>query len=204
MLCPVCHVVSPGPLCAACRDTLKPAPDRLLPGGIRVIAAFEHDGAAKTLVHHLKYRAVAGVADLVAELLADRLPVLPLAPVPRSFSRRLRYGVDGAREIALSLARRLDVPMLDLLAPPLHAPRRAGRDHWKPVARYRLRRDPPPQVLIVDDVVTTGATLMSAIAAVGPDRVRAAVAANVVSQPSNVTRRMTSPVARMDQVWQQF
>jgi orotate phosphoribosyltransferase-like protein len=58
--------------------------------------------------------------------------------------------------------------------------------------------------LVVDDVVTTGATLMAAVDSLGHDRVRSAVAATVVSQPSNVTRRVTSPLARMDRVWQRF
>jgi predicted amidophosphoribosyltransferase len=201
MLCLVCQSVSRGALCPGCRSTLKPAPDRLLAAGIRVIAAFEHDDAARVLIHHLKYRGITDYADLVADVLTPRLPRLPLIPVPRALTRRVRYGVDGARVVASALARRLGVPVVDALGTPLHAPRRAGRDHARRVQPYRLRHEVPVECLIVDDVATTGATIMAAVAALGPERVRAAVTANLVPQASNVT----SPQTRMmEGIWQPF
>ena len=186
-MCLVCQSVARGSLCPGCRSTLKPAPDRLLAEGIRVIAAFEHDDAARVLIHHLKYRGITDYAELVADLLTPRLPDLPLVPVPRALTRRVRYGVDGARVVASALARRLGVPVVDALAAPLHASRRAGRDHARGVPPYRPRSGVPLQCLIVDDVVTTGATIMAAVTALGPKRVRAAVTANLVPQASNVT-----------------
>ncbi|MBW3666959.1 MAG: hypothetical protein KY394_05120, partial [Actinobacteria bacterium] len=83
MVCLVCHRVDRSALCQRCRLSLRPAPERLLPGGIRLVSAFEHTGAARELIHHLKYRGITGYADLVAALLAPRIPRLPLVPVPR-------------------------------------------------------------------------------------------------------------------------
>jgi predicted amidophosphoribosyltransferase len=200
MLCLVCQSVTRGSLCPGCRSTLKPAPDRLLAEGIRVIAAFEHDDAARVLIHHLKYRGITNYAELVADLLAPRLPALPLVPVPRALTRRVRYGVDGARVVATVLARRLRVPVVDALAAPLHAPRRAGRDHARGVPPYRLRSRVPTECLVVDDVVTTGGTILAAVAALGSARVRTAVTANLVPRASNVTS--PSPQARMEGIWQ--
>lgn len=193
MVCLACHTVSSGNLCASCRGSLRAAPDRLLPGGVRLVGAFEHHGAAKALVHHLKYRGVVSYAELVAERLAVRLPAIPLVPVPRAFTRRLRYGVDPAREIAVALGHHLGVPVVEALAHPLHAPRRAGRDHSRRVRPFRTRRPLRFPVLVVDDVVTTGATAMAAVHAIGPDLVRAVAAANVVVEMSNLDRRVTSP-----------
>ncbi len=181
MLCQACHRFHSGHLlCAACRQQLRLASDRLLPGGVRLIAAFEHSGPAKTLIHHFKYRGLAEYADLAASVLAKRLPELPLLPVPRARTRRFRYGIDPARALADRLARHLGVPVLSLLQPPLHSHRRAGGDHSRVVTEFRLRQAPEGPVLVVDDVVTTGATMLSAIISIGENRVRAAVAANAV------------------------
>ena len=187
MVCLGCHTAARGRLCADCAKTLRQAPERLLPGGIRVMAAFEHIGAARVLVHHLKYRGVEAYAELVADSLADRLPPLPLVPIPRALSRRVKYGVYPARVIARALSRRMGVPVLDALAPPLHAPRRAGGDHGGAVRPLRARMRLRFPVVVVDDVVTTGATALAAVAALGADELRLVAAANVVCEVSNVT-----------------
>ena len=106
MLCQVCHLPARRFLCERCRNGLRPAPERLLDGGIRVVAAFEHSGVARDLVLGLKYRGLTAFAELVAETLASRVPALPIVPVPRTWSRQMRYGVDPAREIAIRLAGR--------------------------------------------------------------------------------------------------
>ncbi len=172
---------------------MRPAADRLLPGGIHLVAAFEHDGAARQLVHHLKYRGVTTYAEMVARELEGRFPAVPLVPVPRVLTRRLKYGVDPSRLIAIALGRNLGVPVVDALGPPWHAPRRAGRDHSRPVRPFRARHPLRFPVVIVDDVVTTGATALAAVEAVGPDLVRSVAAANVASEMSNLDRPITGP-----------
>lgn len=167
---------------------MLPAADRVLPGGVRLIAAFHHDGAARALIHHLKYRGVTAYAGLVADVLEPRLPRLPLVPVPRALTRKLRYGVDPAWEIAAALADRMRVPIVDGLVRPIHVPRRAGRDHSRTVRPFRSRSVLRSQVVIVDDVVTTGATVSAAVNAMGLELVRAIAAANAVPDVSNVTQ----------------
>jgi predicted amidophosphoribosyltransferase len=182
MLCQVCHHPRSGVVCGQCRSEMRPAQDRILPGGLRLVAAYEHTGPARALVHHLKYRGVAGYPAIVADALAGRVPDLPIVPVPRTLSRRIRYGVDPTGELARSLAIRVGVPVLPLLEAPFHARRRAGRDHARGVAPFRLRGECPSPVMILDDVVTTGTTLIAAAESIGWDRVALAVAANVVPQ----------------------
>lgn len=190
MVCQVCHRISPRWLCKVCLGELRPAPDRILPGGIRLIAAFEHEGPAKALIHNLKYRGVATYADLVADTLADCLPKLPVVPVPRALSRLIKYGVDPASILARRLGARLGAPALRLLASPLHTPRRAGGDHSRSAQGFRVRIAYPGEVILVDDVVTSGATISAAIVAIGTERVRLAVSANAaLSQTSSRARR---------------
>jgi predicted amidophosphoribosyltransferase len=180
MVCLGCHTVASGRLCPACRASMRTAPDRILGDGLRLVAAFQHNGAARTLIHHLKYRGVVGYAEFVAGMLAPRLPRCPLVPVPRAVSRRLKYGVDPALVIANALAHQLSVSVIRAVAPPIHSTRRAGRDHSRPVHPFRLRSALRSPVIIVDDVVTTGATVTAVADAIGQDMVRAVAAANVV------------------------
>jgi len=161
---------------------MRPAPDRIMPGGGKIVAAFEHSGPARALVHHLKYRGLTGFVDAAAAIIAPRLPKVVLVPVPRAVSRHLHYGVDPARLLAKALARRLGTEVHAALAPPFHSPRRAGSDHRRPAHRFRLRRAVDGPVLLVDDVVTSGATLGSAAAAIGLDLVAGAAAANAVPE----------------------
>lgn len=137
-------------------------------------------------MHLLKYRGVDVFARMVVDILEARIPRLPLVPVPRAMTRRLKYGVDPARVIATQLGRRVGVPVVSGLRPLLHSRRRAGRDHGLPVRPFRARPHPYREVIVVDDVVTTGATLSSAVAALGLERVRLAVAANSVADMSSL------------------
>jgi predicted amidophosphoribosyltransferase len=185
MLCQACHRRCSGFLCPRCRADLRPAGERILDGGIRLVAAFHHEGVARELVHGLKYRGLTPFADLVTEVVASRVPRFPIVPVPRAWSRRVLYGVDPAREIGLRLARALDVPLWDLLSAPLHGSRRAGGDHSRPAPELRGRRIPECRLVLVDDVVTTGATVRSAVEALGLSRLTLVVAANVADMVSS-------------------
>ena len=189
MLCLVCFVADSRGLCSGCRAEMRPAPDRIIQGGIRLVSAFEHTGPARTLVHHLKYRGLTRYADLVARILAPEVPDLPIVAIPRAWSRFVRYGVDPAAELAARVAAIKGVPHLRLFNRPWHSPRRAGGDHSLPPPEFRLSQRPPSQVVLVDDVVTTGATLGAVANIIGSDRVLMALAANAASTVSTLGPR---------------
>lgn len=143
------------------------------------------------------------MAEIAAREVAPRLPRLPLVPVPRAVSRRLRYGVDPARVVATAIARQLEVPVVDALAPPIHARRRAGGDHSRGVRPFRLKAKLRFPVIVVDDVVTTGATVMAAVEAAGADLVRAVTTTSLATDVYRVDSRM-SPKPGEDGIWQVF
>jgi predicted amidophosphoribosyltransferase len=181
-----------------------------------VVAAFGFEGVVRSLIHSLKYRNRRRVARELAVAALHRvgpaafvgIRVVTWAPTGRTHLRR--RGFDQAELLARSVAKCLGVPCRRLLY-------RAHGDAQQPqtgrsraerlrgvafVVRPALSRafGGAPCVLLVDDVVTTGATLASARDALldgGAGRVMAlAIAATPDrSQVSPASRRTRSTAA---------
>lgn len=163
MVCLACSQLAGGVLCRRCELSLRRCPDHYLAGVGAVFSAFRHRGAARLLVHHLKYRGVVAAGTLLAEAMAPHVPAgTVLVPVPRVGWRRLRYGVDPALELTRSLARITHAPVARCLVAPFWGRARAGGVHGS-APRFRLGRPVPRlPVMLVDDVITTGSTLAEA------------------------------------------
>ena len=165
--CLACTAPSGGLLCRRCGDALRSAPDRWL-DGVLVRSAFLHEDPARKLVHRLKYQAtpLVGIGRVLAPLLPTSAAAL--VPIPRVTLRRWRYGVDPALEIAGSIAAVTGLPVSPVLQAPVWVHRRAGgagETHGNP--RFRLVAAVPRGAVLVDDVVTTGATMRAAAAVTG-------------------------------------
>jgi ComF family protein len=170
-------------LCDPCAVSLIDAPDP--PPG--VLVAHEHGGALARAVYRAKYDGDPTRAARLGQLLVPltaRLarPVGCVVPVPLHPRRLRERGYNQSLELARPVARALGCPLLaDALArlrdtPTQTALARAGRA--ANVAGAFAARSPRAlagrHVVVVDDVVTTGATLAAAMAAA-----RAAGAASV-------------------------
>lgn len=166
-------------LCEACRGLLMEAVPRLVGERLVARAAYVHTGLAKRLVHDLKYRGLVGRAAALAPGMTAKLPERAdsLVPIPRSLVRRLQLGVDPGLELAIAVGKLAGLPVNRLLAPPIWHPRHAGkgRDRRTPV-RFLARRPARPGTVIVDDVLTTGATVVAGHRALGPGVVGAITA----------------------------
>lgn len=187
MICQGCHRFSSTPLCRECFSDLRPASDRLLPGGVRAVAAFDHTGVAARLVHGFKYRGDGLLIALAVGILAGRIePGLTFAPVPRVWTRYIRYGVDPAARLAQALAGATGGSVFAPLRRPLHNPRRAGSRHRAPAPRLFLRQVLQGDVVVVDDVLTTGGTVSEAIKALRPASIPLVVTATSARQVSSL------------------
>lgn len=165
LLCLSCMTWCEGSLCGWCRSCLEEVSPCRLPSGIEVTPAFAHVGVARTLVHRLKYDGLSTAGEVFAAALAARIPpgARALVPVPRSTLRRMRYGIDPAMTLAELLRRRTGLEIAPVLRPPLWWPAHAGsRRKTRQTPGFEVVGSIPAGGLLVDDVLTTGATLTGA------------------------------------------
>lgn len=178
-----------GPICERCRRRLRSAPDRVL-GDVVVTAAWKHSGPARSLVHRLKYDGVIAAATVAAAEVQLPAGAAVLVPVPRVMVRVVAHGLDSADAFASVLGRSVGLPVIRCLSAPVWSPRRAGRSVRPAPPRFRLPGDRPSGAVVVDDVVTSGATIEAAAALVGA---RWAVAITLAPGP-NPAGRVPAPI----------
>src|SRR3954453_16962232 len=181
---------SPGPaLCHRCRVSLASIDRLRTPHG--VVAAFPLDGAARELIIALKSRHRRAAADVLANQMVRRLPLPRVDLVtwaPTSHRRVRRRGYDQAEVIARAVAKQLGVPCIRLLYRAHGAPQ-TGKSRAERLVGPAFRARRPRKgltVLVVDDVVTTGATLLTAAEALHPagvGRVELAAVASTQQRP---------------------
>ena len=166
--CPLCRERGTAlPVCERCRRLLESEPGIAVPtpGLTPTTAAVRYDGVGRRLVIALKFGRLRGLAPFAAGLLARRLAAADfgrtLVPVPASPLRRARRGFDPAEELARALGGVTGMRWEDpLRRRDLRHQRGRGRQaRLASPPRVTVRGVPPPRPLLLDDVVTTGATV---------------------------------------------
>jgi ComF family protein len=136
------------------------------------VAAFAHAGMLRRALQRLKYGGSGRIAAPLGRAAAPTLVALmrvcgalPLVPVPVHEARMRQRGYNQAALLASALGRETGLPVVDIL----QRPRPTARQHGlgKAARLHNLRgafalRDgarPPPGVILVDDILTTSATM---------------------------------------------
>jgi ComF family protein len=194
LACPVCGMPSAGRICGACAATPPPF--------AATIAAFAYAFPTDRLLQQVKYAGrlalaewagIALAAAVEAEL-AHRPEDRPdcVVPLPLAAARQRERGFNQAREIAVPLARRTGLPLAAPLVRVIAGPPQT-RLPWAQRSRnvrgaFALSLSPRStvrgaRVALVDDVMTTGATLAEAartLVAAGAERVECWVVARTL------------------------
>ncbi|HUF24021.1 MAG TPA: phosphoribosyltransferase family protein [Vicinamibacterales bacterium] len=193
-----------GPVCAACWASVPPLPlSWRIPHSTSidaVLSAGAYDGALKNIIHAWKFERRQGLARPLARLLRERCEeafagVDVAVPVPMTPWRRWHRGFNQAEDLAAHLGLRAVRALARWRPRPAQATlpsslRRINLEAAVFVPSWRRRDVEGRVVLLVDDVVTTGATLETCARALrdaGAADVRAVTVARTLLKATRAT-----------------
>lgn len=143
------------------------------PAFYRTQAAFYYESVAQDLIHALKFQQQLYVSRLLAEVWLDKLEigsVEAIIPVPLHLSRLSERGFNQSLELAKQVSKLTGIPVLASVvhrvkATPSQALLDAKARQKNVKGAFSLRHDSSnpllklKEVVLLDDVMTTGATL---------------------------------------------
>ncbi len=157
------------------------------PGPDACASLFSFEGTGRDLVVALKYRNGRELGRLLGSAMAELVDPAGLDAVtwaPTSPVRRAQRGYDQSRLLAGGLARALDLPCRDLLRRQAGGPQTGRTLAQRQVGpQFRARGPSPGRVVVVDDVITTGATLAAASGALRQSGARQVLALTAACTP---------------------
>jgi ComF family protein len=187
--CPGCAGPSASGFCRGCRDDFAQVPDPCARCGLSlpalqcpratarwwldgVVAPLRYSRPVSTYIQALKFSGARSIGRAFGEVLAVRLAQLAadreidaIVAVPLHRPRLLERGYNQALEIARPVAARLRIPLLTTgitrkRATPAQATLGSGERHSNLADAFRItRRCAGLRIAVIDDVITTGATV---------------------------------------------
>ena len=191
-------------ICPRCRAALPKLTDRVTKeSGVPVcISAWSYEGELRQAILRYKFggeqSSAPALAGLLVQALQEELPALPYAPqavtwVPLSPKRLRQRGYDQALLLAKQVAGQLQLPLVRGLDRVRHTGRQSSmhtlaQRRENIAGAFRPRQEAGLQglrVLLIDDILTTGATLAEAAKALKQGGVSRVVAATLAKTPRN-------------------
>ncbi len=171
-LCAACgaHAGQAEPMCGRCRRQLRwLGNEAVLAADVTVWAPVAYEGPAQGLVRSLKFRGAMRAAHAMAAQIAANAPPgwldrdRVLVPVPLHPARARKRGYNQALRLAEALSVRTEMPLHDCLERAGPRGTQVGRNRAQRLSgiagSIRLATAGPRSAVLVDDVITTGATL---------------------------------------------
>src|SRR6476646_8079973 len=188
------------PVCAPCAAAMRDAPPAAPPAGVAwSTAAFAYEGVARELVARVKYRNERIAIRWLGARVAQRCVNAPFSIdivtwVPASASRRAARGVDHGALLARVVAAGIQRDAKQLLTRDNGPPQtgRAAVERRAGPRLYAAGSIAGRNVLVVDDVATTGATLTGAARVLHARGAREVLAATVARTPRPGERALTA------------
>ena len=147
-----------------------------------VTAAFAYDGSTRKLITSLKSRRSCEVAEFMASYMETALAQMPdiqvAVPVPTSHRRMRKFGYSQSELLSTALSAKIGIPSASNLLKRGDSQRQVGLarrerlEHASKTFSMNISIDPPEDVLLVDDVITTCATMASCASALKSGGVR--------------------------------
>ena len=181
--------------CAACSAKIASC---LTPHCDDAVVALSYEGLVRELMLGFKYKNQRAVATMFAERLYETLRTNPeirsvdvVTWVPTTRERRKERGHDQAETLARNTGRLLGVPVRKLLVRETvgHQTGNSRAQRLVGVSLRARKLSVPTTVLVVDDVVTTGATIRMAKQALCLAGAARVVCTAVAATPAPVRRR---------------
>ncbi len=186
--------------------------------GFYKLLYYRHDARSvqNRMIYHIKDRPSKALISFFASKLSERVDAIlkdadltpgevVLMPIPRSYRARALSGSDQAVSLACAIGERMEIAVSRAIGRRRKSHRQ--QKHLKTKERianakkaYFLSRDRLPTgkaVILVDDIVTTGATMSAVAKLLSREGVHSVYCLAICSNDSNRTAQVAQPVFRI-------
>ena len=177
--CPFCDALSPHrEPCENCADVPRKAGSpRTLPGksGCLCVSPFRYEGEVRQSILHFKFHGRRDYASYFGRQIAEEIRQWMeisdciFVPVPISRHRMRERGYNQSFLLARAAAEKLGIPCVELLEKVKNnktqhdLPRKEREKNVKAVYRVKKGKNIQKEILLLDDIITTGFTLAECV-----------------------------------------